>query len=390
MKKIILIILCCLLVSGWFLYRSARGTHSGSAISLTFTPTDDNILNALGRGVERLTKFREENGAFIKGYLAPQAAITAAVLEALTTLPPDFLTAQTPEYRAELSAIIRNAQNAIMNYAQPDGGIYKNIPGYSFGVYSTAYALTALRNSGIAADHPILQNAQKYLINAQHQEKGLYLGGVGYQVNARPDLNNTTAMLEALNASGLPHDHPAYQNAISYISSCQNRSESNQSGIAVTDDGGFFYTAASSVTGKDSVRNHRGEMAYASYGSMSYAGLIAFLYAAVDKNDARVKSALTWIKNNYDLQENVGKKSTGLYYYYRVMAKALAHYGEKIIVTADGVEHNWARELAAQIISLQRHDGGWLNDNPRFLENDEVLVSAYALRTLIICYPLTQ
>lgn len=372
------------------LRKAAMGEHSApqAANALKATPTGDKYLDAIGKAVERLTQFQEENGAFIKGRLAPQAAITGLALEGLGGLPRKFLDAQTPEYRAKLEAIRARATQAIFSYCQPDGGIYTDIPGYSFGVYSTAYVVVGLRRAGVPADDPRLQKAQEYLLKSQHTEKGLYAGGVGYQPGARPDLNNTVSMLEALEASGLPKDHPAYKNAVAYVSTCQNRSESNATGIAVTDDGGFFYMNNPDQLakgGRGTVRLPNGKFAYASYGTMSYAGLVSFLYAAVDKNDGRVKSAYEWIRNNYDLDENVGHKNVGLYYYYRIMAKALAEYGEPRLVTADGKAHDWARELADTVLKLQTPEGSWQAVSRGFMEDDEILVGAYMLRTLSIC-----
>jgi squalene-hopene/tetraprenyl-beta-curcumene cyclase len=386
------VIFALLIVGGYgFVKSQVLPRHSGAvgAVASINDHTGDPYLDAMARSVRRLCSYQETNGAFIKGYLAPQAAITALVAEALGSLPEKFYESQPAELRADLRARIERAQAAILTYAQEDGGIYTAIPGYSYGVYSTAFVMVALRAMGLAPEHPALQNAQAYLLKSQHSEKGLYLGGAGYQPGARPDLNNTVSMLEALEASGLPKDHPAYQNAIAYVSSCQNRSESNTSGIAVTDDGGFFYLNNPEQLkegGRGTMRLADGNFAYASYGAMSYAGLVSFLYAAIDKDDGRVKSAFKWIQNNYDLHENVGRKNSGLYYYYRIMAKALAAFGERYIETPDGVKHDWARELADQMVSLQNADGSWQAISSGFMENDEVLVGGYGLRTLEICY----
>ncbi|MCX7935285.1 MAG: cycloartenol synthase, partial [Planctomycetota bacterium] len=130
----------------------------------------------------------------------------------------------------------------------------------------------------------------------------------------------------------------------------------------------------------------QGRPRYASYGTMTYAGLVSFLYAHVDKSDPRVRSAFQWVQKHYDLHENVGMKDVGLYYYYRIMAKALAAYGEPIIVTPDGVPHRWAEELAENLLRLQKPDGSWVNENTTYLEGDPILVTAYAVRALSICY----
>ena len=70
----------------------------------------------------------------------------------------------------------------------------------------------------------------------------------------------------------------------------------------------------------------------------------------------------------------------GLYYFYDIMARALS---------AAGVEevggHKWKEELSKKIISLQRPDGSWFNDNNRFWESDPVLCTSFALLVLQLC-----
>ena len=75
----------------------------------------------------------------------------------------------------------------------------------------------------------------------------------------------------------------------------------------------------------------------------------------------------------------------GLYYYYVVMARTLDLMGEKEIVTADGKKHRWAEELAAQLLSLQRPDGSWVNEVDRWWEGSATLTTAYAVQALSIC-----
>lgn len=387
--KILLLVVLILAVSGYIYYKTAGLVHHYKPdIALAAQPAQGHlseykIFDSLGRGVEFLTAHQEKDGAFVYGTLAPHAAFTALSLDALIKLPEEFLTFQGDSYTTSLKSRIAKAQQALLKLAKDDGGIYSDIPGFSFGVYSTALTLVVLREAGVPESSPVIINAQKYLRAAQHTEAGLFKGGAGYSKGSRPDLNNTSNMLEALEASGLSKDDPAFKNAIEFLNNTQNRSESNKSGLPVTNDGGFVYYPGHSLAGV--VKTRDGKSAAASYGTMSYAGLVSFLYAGVTKDDPRVKSAVRWISNNYDLHENVGLKDVGLFYYYRIMAKALGRYGKQYIVTKDGVLHDWAVELAATVIKHQRENGSWRNDNSKYLEGDDILVTAYALRTLEIC-----
>jgi squalene-hopene/tetraprenyl-beta-curcumene cyclase len=49
---------------------------------------------------------------------------------------------------------------------------------------------------------------------------------------------------------------------------------------------------------------------------------------------------------------------------------------------ADGKKVDWRHELRAKILSLQKPDGSWANDTPRWMETDPVLVTSYCLLAL--------
>ena len=79
----------------------------------------------------------------------------------------------------------------------------------------------------------------------------------------------------------------------------------------------------------------------------------------------------------------------GLYYFYNVLTKALAAYGENVITLKDGTKINWRDELIKKLISLQKIDaktgqGYWVNEEGRWWEADPVLVTSYSLIALEI------
>jgi len=49
-----------------------------------------------------------------------------------------------------------------------------------------------------------------------------------------------------------------------------------------------------------------GRVTLRSYGSISYAGLLSYIYAQLKRDDPRVVAALDWLKANYTLDENPG------------------------------------------------------------------------------------
>ena len=115
---------------------------------------------------------------------------------------------------------------------------------------------------------------------------------------------------------------------------------------------------------------------------MTYAGLKSMIYAGLDRNDPRVKAALTYITQHYTLDENPGLGQQGLYYYYHTFAKTMAVLGEPTLTDAAGISHDWKAELVAALAKRQQPDGSWVNPADRFMEGDPNLVTAYALLAL--------
>ena len=75
----------------------------------------------------------------------------------------------------------------------------------------------------------------------------------------------------------------------------------------------------------------------------------------------------------------------GLYYYYLTTARVLSAFRAPHLVLSDGSERYWPRELARQLMRLQREDGSWRNENARWWEGEPALTTAYALLALRRC-----
>ena len=175
------------------------------------------------------------------------------------------------------------------------------------------------------------------------------------------------------------------------MSRCQHRRESNDAAW-VSDEadehGGFVYHPQKSHAG--AAQSADGDADYLrSYGSMTYAGLLSFLYARVDRDDPRVRAAVDWVTRRWTVDENPGMGQQGLYYHYHTMAKALNAYGQETLELPGGEKVGWRRALVEKLVSLQRIDpdtglGYWQNDNNRWWEGDPNLATSYALTALEI------
>ena len=72
----------------------------------------------------------------------------------------------------------------------------------------------------------------------------------------------------------------------------------------------------------------------------------------------------------------------GLYYYYQAMAKALNAAGINKLTLEDGSTADWRNDLGGKLLTIQRSDGSWVNDNGRWMESNPILVTAYTVMAL--------
>ncbi|HYR59025.1 MAG TPA: prenyltransferase/squalene oxidase repeat-containing protein, partial [Chthoniobacteraceae bacterium] len=299
----------------------------------------------------------------------------------------------------ENADVLKKGYDFLRSKAQPDGGIY--IKGLSN--YNTSVALMALLDSGEPGDEPIILAARKFIgaQQAGNMPKPETDGGFGYGPTGtsprrqHPDLDNTVTALEAIRAfaKARPATELAagkdlnWQAAIDFISRCQNFTATNKQPWASDDPqnrGGFVYYPG--FSNAEPVDLGNGKTALRSYGTMTYAGLLSFIYADVKKDDPRVQAALEWLQKNYTLDENPGMGRAGLFYFYHLTAKGLANAGVRELTTADGKKVDWPRELGLKLIALQNADGSWLNDTSRWMEKDPVLVTTYCVLALEIVH----
>jgi squalene-hopene/tetraprenyl-beta-curcumene cyclase len=311
---------------------------------------------------------------------------------ALTALPlwaymgsPDGVPAQKPDY-------IQKGYDFVMASVQPDGGIYRK----GLANYNTSISLIALVLANDGKYDATIRAAHDFVIGQQatNMPDAAMNGGIGYGPNGtgrgHPDLSNTVIALEAIRRSEAIADKERpggpkldWNAAIQFIQRCQNLQAVNKASYVSTaadDQGGFMYYPGDSEAGETGKGGAR------SYGSMSYAGLMSYIYADLKKTDPRVTGAVDWLKNHYSVEENPGMGIDGLFYYYQVMAKALSIYGTNELPLADGKKADWAKDLTLKLIDLQNADGSWANESGRWMEKDPVLATAYAVLTLEMAY----
>jgi squalene-hopene/tetraprenyl-beta-curcumene cyclase len=333
----------------------------------------------VSRAIDYLaTKGQAEDGSYsAQAGPAVTALITAAILRQGRS-PDDPLVARSLQY--------------VEKFVQPDGGVYPE--GSVYGNYETCLAIMCFSDANRDGRYTkTIQRAEAFVKQIQWDEgeqkdaSDPAFGGAGYGSKKRPDLSNTSFLIEALKTTGHPENDEAIQRALVFVSRCQNlETEHNLTPFAAKNpDGGFYYTPAA---GGSSMAGQTPNGGLRSYGSMTYAGLKSMIFAGVGPEDPRVKAAVKWIRQNYDLQANPGMGNSGLYYYYHTFAKALDAMHLETFEDAQGVRHDWRAELRAELARRQQPNGSWVNETDRWFEGDPNLVTGYALLTLSYCRPV--
>ena len=330
----------------------------------------------MDRAVQFLqTKGQSPDGSYA-GYTGP--GVTAIVTTGLLRNgrgPDDPLVARSLKH--------------LETFVQEDGGIYQK--GSLYRNYETCVAMLAFSEANRDGRYDdLLKKADRFVKGEQWDESESIdrthtsYGGAGYGKHERPDLSNTSFLLDALRAVGNGPEDPAVQKALVFVSRCQNlETEHNTTQFSAKNpDGGFYYTPAAGGT---SMAGETPNGGLRSYGSMTYAGLKSMIHAGVGPDDPRVKAAFEWIRKHYDVQSNPGMGNAGLYYYYHTFAKALDAMGVDLVEDSDGMKHDWRQELLQELARRQQPDGSWINDNPRWLEGEPALVTGYVLLALSYC-----
>ena len=352
------------------------------AVSLRAAPDisfRNEVQHAIDRGLEWLQANQNTNGYWTT---PDEPAVTALVLVAFKGDP-------RARFKDPEPAWLRNGYDYILSCVQRDGGIHRT----NLATYNTSIAMLALLAADKPAYDPIIRKARAYLVGLQGRSEDVFDGGIGYGSKYQhSDMGNTLQALEALYHSrhlaskdtASPQPDLNWQAAIKFLQNCQNLPSVNTQSWVSTDSkdkGGFVYYPGNSMAG-GVTNKETGRVALRSYGSISYSGLLSYIYAQMKPDDPRVAAVFTWLKQNYSLAENPGMGPHGLYYYYHTMAKALSLYGVDRFEVSEGRAIDWRKDLAMRLINLQQKDGSWLNDNGRWWEREPALVTAYGVLTL--------
>lgn len=334
------------------------------------------IDDAIDKGLKFLISKQAENGSFSDQQMP---ALSALPLWAMTC-------GKNGEAKSEAA---KKAAKFVLSTQRKDGGFYVPKPGRGgsgLGNYNTSVCVSALYESGLAPMKAIL-DARTYIASSQLTGDDTMAGGFGYDRMSRrryADLSNTSYALDAMRRTqGAEDFRPKgekradlnWDKAIQFVTNLQEKEGSRAGGAA--------YNERTPQGGTST--NSSGRVNLRAYGSMSYAAVLSMCHAKLTKSDHRVKSALEYCSRYWTVEENPGMGNQGLYYYYDILARALSAAGIEEL-ECNGKKVFWKKELSKKIVSLQKPDGSWANDNNRFWENDPVLATSFAILALALCY----
>lgn len=313
-----------------------------------------------------------------------------------------------PTIDADDPAVARGVE-FVLSFRQPDGGIYDQV----LPSYNTALCLSALARVNRPKAAAAIEPAINFLRTLQWSEEAIEgsveaarvgkdhpcYGGIGYGSGGRPDNSNLTFFVQALHDAGLSSDDRAYQRAVVFLTRTQMDDRVNDMPYARgSRQGGFIYSTSpdresvgegESKGGlvEETVDDGFKVSRLRAYGSMTYAAFKSLIYANLSRQDRRVRLAYEWIRRNYTVEENPGVGSDGFYYYALSFGRALSAWGGSTItpIGAGGAElpeRDWQNDLVDRLGTLQNEDGSFRSIDDRWMENDAVLITAYALIAL--------
>lgn len=362
------------------------------------------IKYSFKKGADWLVKNQTASGAWeqaLPDRKVESMALTCLAVYALAKAPEDV--------RGSYAAAINNGIGYIVSKQDKDGS-FAEPPGV-LRTYITSLALMCMAAADKEKYKEQIKKAQDWLKSAQATE-GVWAGGHGYgdkeisndgkvKESKAADLSNTAMAAQAMYESGLDKNDAYWKKIAEFVARCQNNSETNvdpawkkaleEKGFKIGNDGSVFYApnlddlkAAAEKDPADA------KMVIVGYGSMTYAAIKTFLFAGLGKDDPRLTSAVEWVRNHWTLDRHPGfphdentpaakrTSNMGLYYYYMMLARALDAWGENPFKTKKG-DIDWPKALGEKLVSLQKDDGTWANENPRWWEGNPALCTPYVL-----------
>jgi squalene-hopene/tetraprenyl-beta-curcumene cyclase len=356
------------------------------------------INAALAAGTRFLAKRQEADGAWkseVYGPFKDGPSLTSLIAATLVDLPEECGGHETLERAAEY----------LVRMVSGDGEVLAGVDGITYPVYTAAGAVIALSRMGGKANAKARDAWLADLQQGQLTEELGWMpansayGGWSYAQDrprpvdgkpatplAAPNLSATVFALEALRAAGCDPNETAFQKALVFVKRCQNWNDDEALRDARLDDGGFYFIVDDPQRNKagEAGTDAMGNVRYASYGSATADGMRALAACGVNGDQPRMEAAQRWLVEHFSAGQHPGGyvaarshlRPAVFYYYCASVARAFADMAGP---------SGWAEDLSRELLSRQRTNGSWSNSVVDVREDDPLVATPLALRTLAAC-----
>jgi len=183
------------------------------------------------------------------------------------------------------------------------------------------------------------------------------------------DISMTRHVLQALAAAGVKPVDPALVKAAVFVERCQNYDPANPDDL----DGGFFFSTVVLAKNKGGYEGKHPR----SYGTTTADGILSLLAIGRGPEHERVRAAQRWLTSHHQPSGTPGLTAApdqrwiaGLRFYY---AGAITEAYQALGLP----------KPANDMLALQRADGSWANSEIIVKEDDPLIATTLALRSLL-------
>ena len=322
----------------------------------------ERVDRAIDRGMKRLRTLQADDGSFEPEERKEvcRVALTSMALWAL----------REPEALGLDAERTRKAAQFLVSKQTASGGIYE--PANGLPVYTSGVAARALRTLGQLDDWPELGIARSkvelFVYRSAAPESFIDL-----EDKSSVGPSHARAQAQRLLAEGKVSDAAA-RRALEFLARC---------------DVDLMRSPAR-------LRQPHEQRAAFEIEAFDYEDLLPMVYLELSPEQQIVLRARNALVSRYtpeknpDLTARYGEQGflegkQGKFYYWLNVARTMTTLRERELVTSDGVRHDWASEIAAQLLAAQRGDGAWVNSEARWWEGEPGITTAYAVLALKLC-----
>ena len=309
------------------------------------------------------------------GLLKSGQSLTPFVLNALLQVPPSEWAAPEDKKRAAFLFLKNNtdAEGAVgrMDPLVPD---YPN--------YATALAISSLVRGQPPSWKDTVAPMVAHLRALQFIEQNGWTradaayGAWGMGVDRRTppnaghlDISMTRHVLQALAAAGVAPEDPALQKAAVFVERCQNYDPAHPDDL----DGGFFFSTVVLAKNKGGFEGKHPR----SYGTTTADGILSLLAIGRPRDHERVRAAQQWLSSHHQPSGTPGLADApeprwiaGLRFYYAG-------------ASTEAYQALGLPKPPSDVLTMQRADGSWANSEIIVKEDDPLIATTLALRSLL-------